>query len=54
MYLIYTIKLNTLINDEHLEKEIRFENALLVGEVLQRVMPLSRSLFKYLGFVAVK
>jgi len=43
-----------MINDASIAREQRFANAQLVHDQLQRLLPLSRSLFKYIGFVAVK
>jgi len=43
-----------LINDESMEKEERFRSAAVMSQMLQRVMPLSRHLFKYIGFYATK
>ena len=43
-----------MINDEALPREQRFANAAVVHDHLQWLLPLSRSLFKYIGFVAVK
>jgi ubiquinone/menaquinone biosynthesis C-methylase UbiE len=43
-----------MINDEALPREQRFANATVVHDHLQRLLPLSRSLFKYIGFVAMK
>jgi SAM-dependent methyltransferase len=41
-----------LINDQTLPAEQRRANAATVDDLLQRALPLSRGLFKYLGFVA--
>jgi ubiquinone/menaquinone biosynthesis C-methylase UbiE len=43
-----------LINDESMMKEERFRSAAVMSRILQRVMPLSRHLFKYIGFYATK
>jgi SAM-dependent methyltransferase len=43
-----------LINDDSLSKDDRFRSALVMSRMLQRVMPLSRHLFKYIGFCATK
>jgi SAM-dependent methyltransferase len=43
-----------LINDETLSKEIRLQNANIVDEQLQKMMPLSKNLYKYIGFTAQK
>ncbi len=44
----------TVVNDESRPREERIANAQLVDSVLQKVMPLSRHLYKYIGFVATK
>lgn len=43
-----------LVNEEGKPREERLRNAETTGNVLQRLMPLSRHLYKYVGFVAVK
>ena len=43
-----------IINDESLDPEQRVANAEAVDDLLQRALPLSRGLFKYLGFVATR
>ncbi len=43
-----------LINNNQYEKEKRFEYANVMNEYLQKSLPLSRNLFKYIGFVAEK
>jgi hypothetical protein len=43
-----------LVNEEGKPREERLANATTMDAVLQRVMPLSRQLYKYLGFVATK
>ena len=43
-----------LINNESFEKEERFKYAEVMNNQLQHILPLSRHLFKYLGFYAVK
>ena len=43
-----------VVNDESRPREQRLANASLVDAVLQQVMPLSRHLYKYIGFVATK
>lgn len=43
-----------VVNDESRPRERRLEDAALVDAVLQKVMPMSRHLYKYLGFVAIK
>jgi len=43
-----------LVNEEGKLREERLKNAETTDNVLQRVMPLSRQLYKYIGFVAVK
>jgi SAM-dependent methyltransferase len=44
----------SVVNDTTRTREERLANARLVDSVLQRVMPLSRQLYKYIGFVATK
>ncbi len=43
-----------LINSGTAPREELFQQAALVGSALQRALPVSRNLFKYLGFVATK
>jgi SAM-dependent methyltransferase len=43
-----------LINDDSMNKDVRFRSASVMSSMLQRVMPLSGHLFKYLGFCATK
>jgi len=43
-----------LINDAQYERSERFKHADVMSQMLQRMMPLSRGLFKYIGFVAKK
>lgn len=43
-----------LINDEQYTREDRFHQAEIIDRHLRKVLPLSKSLFKYIGFVAVK
>lgn len=43
-----------LINDDGFTKEDRFRHADVMADYLQKAMPLSRSLFKYIGFTAEK
>jgi SAM-dependent methyltransferase len=43
-----------MINDESLPREQRFANAEVVHGLLASALPLSRALFKYIGFVAIK
>ena len=43
-----------LINDERFSKEDRFTYAGVMDEFLQRAMPLTKNLYKYLGFTATK
>lgn len=43
-----------VVNDESKPREQRLADAALVDSVLQRVMPLSRHLYKYIGFVATR
>lgn len=44
----------SVVNDEARPREERLASAALVDSVLQRVMPLSRPLYKYIGFVATR
>ena len=44
----------SLVNQEGIPRERRLENAQSMDGVLQKLMPLSRHLFKYIGFVAHK
>ena len=44
----------TVVNDATKTREERLANAALVDSVLQSVMPLSRQLYKYIGFIATK
>ncbi len=43
-----------LINDEKYTTEERFRNAEIVDELLQKALPLSKNLYKYISFVATK
>ncbi len=43
-----------LINNEDLSKDQRFSHAKVMHEYLTKSLPLSRYLFKYIGFVAIK
>lgn len=43
-----------IVNEEGPSREERLKNAAKTDDVLQRVMPLSRHLYKYIGFVATK
>lgn len=43
-----------VINDSGKPKEERFKNAEIIDELLQRALPLSRYLYKYIGFIATK
>jgi ubiquinone/menaquinone biosynthesis C-methylase UbiE len=43
-----------LINDQSLTVEERFKNADVINDLLQKALPLSKNLFKYIGFVATK
>ncbi len=43
-----------MINDESRPRDERLKSAELTDAILQRVMPLSRQLYKYMGFVAYK
>ena len=44
----------SVVNDQAIPREQRLANAAVVNGVLQKAMPLSRTLFKYVGFVATK
>ncbi len=43
-----------LINDEKFSKEERFKHADVMDTILQRILHLSKHLFKYVGFIATK
>lgn len=43
-----------LINDESMDKTARFAHAEVMHDYLLKAMPLTRNLFKYVGFVATK
>jgi ubiquinone/menaquinone biosynthesis C-methylase UbiE len=43
-----------LINDARHSQEERFKFADVMDDTLQRIMPLSKNLYKYLGFIATK
>jgi len=43
-----------LVNDERFPRERRLENARVADEVLQKALPISRHLYKYVGFLATK
>ena len=43
-----------LINDENMSKEDRFKYAEVMDSYLHKAMPLSKNLFKYIGFTAEK
>lgn len=43
-----------LINDEKLDRDERFRHAEVMDGILKRLHPLSRSLYKYVGFVATR
>lgn len=43
-----------LINDESIDKTARFAHAEVMHDYLLKAMPLTRNLFKYVGFVATK
>lgn len=43
-----------LINDQSKDKTIRFEQAAVMHDYLERSLPISRNLFKYIGFIAIK
>ncbi len=44
----------SLINDEQYDKETRFKYAEVMNQTLQKALPLSKNLFKYVGFIAEK
>ncbi len=43
-----------LINDESINKELRYSQADFIHQNLIKTLPLSRNLFKYIGFIATK
>ena len=43
-----------VVNNSNFDKTINLETAKLFNEVLHSSMPLSRNLYKYIGFVAIK
>ena len=43
-----------IINDSTKTEEERFRNAQIIDELLQKALPLSRNLYKYIGFIATK
>jgi hypothetical protein len=43
-----------LINDESTDKQTRFEYAEVMHNYLTKSLPISRNLFKYIGFIATK
>jgi ubiquinone/menaquinone biosynthesis C-methylase UbiE len=43
-----------MINDESVERDLRFNQAEIMHEYLTKSLPLSRNLFKYIGFIAIK
>ncbi|WP_329806814.1 class I SAM-dependent DNA methyltransferase [Flavobacterium facile] len=43
-----------LINDENTEKTKRFEQAEIMHDYLTKALPVSRNMFKYIGFIATK
>jgi ubiquinone/menaquinone biosynthesis C-methylase UbiE len=43
-----------LINDENTDKTKRFEQAQIMHDYLTKSLPVSRNLFKYIGFIATK
>jgi len=43
-----------LINSQTMPREDLFQQAAVIDESLQRALPVSRNLFKYLGFIATK
>lgn len=42
------------INEDTYERDERFLHAGVMNDILQRALPVSRSLFKYIGFIATK
>ena len=44
----------SLINDESRDVKARFEFAEVMNQTLQKSLPISRNLFKYIGFIATK
>jgi ubiquinone/menaquinone biosynthesis C-methylase UbiE len=43
-----------IINDKNIERDQRFKHAENIHECLTKSLPLSRNLFKYIGFIATK
>ena len=43
-----------LVNDQNIEKKSRLNNANIMHQYLIKSLPLSRHLFKYIGFIATK
>jgi ubiquinone/menaquinone biosynthesis C-methylase UbiE len=43
-----------LINDDKIDKNKRFEQADIMHHYLTKALPVSRNLFKYIGFIALK
>lgn len=43
-----------LVNEENTDKETRLKYAQVMNDYLQKSLPISRHLFKYVGFIAVK
>jgi len=43
-----------IMNDETLQKDIRHELASIIHKTLYKSLPISRNLFKYVGFIAIK
>ncbi|MEI7489099.1 MAG: hypothetical protein WCJ72_17155, partial [Chryseobacterium sp.] len=43
-----------LINDENYDKNLSFIYSEEIDKLLHKAMPLSRHLFKYIGFIATK
>jgi ubiquinone/menaquinone biosynthesis C-methylase UbiE len=43
-----------LINDDKIDKDKRFEQADIMHHYLTKALPVSRNLFKYIGFIALK
>lgn len=43
-----------IINDDKFPKEERFANAAIIDDLLRKALPLSKNLYKYVGFIAKK
>ena len=54
MFYHWFIGQGALINDVQFERSERFKYADVMSNMLQRIMPLSQGLFKYVGFIAQK